>query len=100
MSKARLTAQAREDLQSIRRYFAPRNARAGKALNSELQAMIKLLARQPGMGRDRSDIKPNLRCFHHRGYLIFYFPDDTGIQVVHILHTARDLSSIDFQDQE
>jgi toxin ParE1/3/4 len=46
------------------------------------------------MGRIRSDLLPNLRSFPVGNYVIFYFPADDGIEVIRILHGARDIQQL------
>lgn len=44
------------------------------------------------MGRDRAALSPGLRSFPHEDYVIFYKPARGGIEVVRVLHGARDLN--------
>jgi len=62
---------------------------------------FKQLAQTPGLGRERSDLTDerlrNLRSFSIRGFdnwLVFYRPIPDGIEVIRILHGARDLKVI------
>ena len=43
------------------------------------------------IGRMRDDLQPDLRSFAAGSYLIFYRPIDDGIEVVRVLHGARDI---------
>lgn len=49
------------------------------------------------MGRKRDELVPNLRSFPVGNYLIFYRPINQGIEVLRVLHGARDIPSI-FED--
>jgi toxin ParE1/3/4 len=53
----------------------------------------ELLAGQPGIGRLRADLAPNLRSFAVGRYLILYRPLDGGIEVARVLHGARNLKA-------
>ncbi len=42
------------------------------------------------MGRARPEFQPLLRSFPYGDYIIFYRPSGGGVQIVRILHAARD----------
>jgi toxin ParE1/3/4 len=58
--------------------------------------VCRLIASRPKMGRERPDLKPNIRSFGVMSWTIFYRLDDDFVEVVRVLHSARDLDSIDF----
>ncbi len=45
------------------------------------------------MGRTRDDLSPGLRSLSFGRYVIFYLPVDDGIDVVRVLHSARDIGA-------
>lgn len=47
----------------------------------------------PKLGRERFDLAPELRGLPVGNYIIFYRPMKDGIQVIRVLHGARDLPS-------
>jgi toxin ParE1/3/4 len=53
-----------------------------------------LLARMPELGRKRPDLAPDLRGFPIGNYIIFYRPVPDGIQVIRVLHGARDIPEL------
>lgn len=60
-----------------------------------------LLSRLPGMGRRWKSDEPKLADIRiyplprsNRSYLVFYRPTANGIEVIRILHGARDLDSV------
>ena len=59
-----------------------------------LDEKLGLLAKQPLMGRARSELVSSIRSFPFGRYLIFYEPIGDGIDVVRVLHSARDIDSI------
>jgi toxin ParE1/3/4 len=67
-------------------------------LLQRLNETIENLADNPYMGRKRNDLMPNLRSFVQGKYVIFYFPISNGIDIIRILHGARDIQSI-FEDE-
>jgi len=48
------------------------------------------------MGRERPDLKPNIRSFGVMSWIIFYRVDDDFVEIVRVLHSARDLDAIEF----
>jgi toxin ParE1/3/4 len=46
------------------------------------------------MGRERPDLRAGLRSFTVGSYLIIYRPLADGIEVVRVLHGARDLAKL------
>lgn len=57
---------------------------------------LELLATQPHMGRLREELMASLRSFPVGRYLVFFLPHADGIEVVRVLHTARDINAADF----
>lgn len=46
------------------------------------------------MGRTREELAASLRSFPCGRYVIFYVPFDDGIDVVRLLHSARDADAV------
>jgi toxin ParE1/3/4 len=90
----KITQKARQDLRSIYRYIAQDNPHAARRVIEQLQATIHLLARNPHMGLLRSHLQQGLRTFTSGSYIIFYQPLNTGVNVVHIIHGARDIENL------
>ena len=55
---------------------------------------METLAKNPLMGRERDEVMPGLRSFPFKRYVIFYQPLQDGIDVVRVLHGARDIESL------
>jgi toxin ParE1/3/4 len=60
----------------------------------KLEQTCKALAKNPLMGTARDELLPNLRCFSVGNYVIYYRPVADGIDVVRVLHGARDESNL------
>lgn len=58
----------------------------------ELERRYTLLANNPSIGPTRFPKYPTMRLFSYRSYLIIYdpLPDNTGIELIRLLHAARD----------
>jgi toxin ParE1/3/4 len=46
------------------------------------------------MGQSRDELRPGLRCFVVSPYVVFYRPIEDTIEVLRVLHGARDISSL------
>jgi toxin ParE1/3/4 len=91
--RVRLSSQARQDLILIREYIASDNPRAAaRIIRSIRQTLEEIIARYPLVGISRDDLSPGLRCFPVGNYLIFYEVAEC-VDVVRVLHSARDIPS-------
>ncbi|MBB6142147.1 toxin ParE1/3/4 [Silvibacterium bohemicum] len=52
------------------------------------------IVHSPGIGRSRDDLQPGYRSFPVGQYVIFYRSDDDRVEILHILHSKRDLGSL------
>jgi toxin ParE1/3/4 len=96
MSRYTIAPQARRDLQSIWDYIGVVNDNP-TAANKHFQSLcdrFALLATQPLLGQLRDDLRPGLRTFAAGNYVILYYPMKDGIEVVGVLHGARDIDSM------
>lgn len=59
----------------------------------KLDEKFGILATQPLMGRAREELAAGLRSFPFGRYVIFYMPVQDGIDVVRVLHSARDVDA-------
>ena len=81
---------ARLDLYHIWEYIALDSPERATQWIDRLDEAFSLLADTPYMGRQRDDIQPGIRSFVVGRYVILYRPIDGGIEVVHIVHSAKD----------
>jgi toxin ParE1/3/4 len=93
MKRYRLDADARADLVSIHKYVAHDNPIAADRLIHNLKQKFRLLASQPLIGEERPELAANLRSFSAGNYVVFYRPVRNGIEVVRVIHAARDIGS-------
>jgi len=59
-----------------------------------IDAKFQNLSRQPGLGRRREGVVAGLRSFPVGRYVIFYLQVQDCLQIVRILHGARDLDAV------
>jgi len=88
------TAQAEQDLIGIWRHIAVDNEPAANTLLDRIDAACRSLADHPRLGPARPDLAPGLRYFPVRRYLILYRSVGDGVEIVRVLHGARDLAGL------
>lgn len=84
---------AADDIAEIWDHIADDRLRAADRRIDQLDEQFALLATQPLMGRACDELAPGLRSFPFDRYVIFYQPIDGGIDVVRLLHSARDVDT-------
>lgn len=91
MSKVTITPKARADLKEISRYTDKTWGRQQRFIYlKRLRGRIELLARYPQSGKMRDDIWGKPYSFHEGRHVIFYRVTEEGIEVLRVLHDARD----------
>ncbi len=85
---------AEADILEIWDYIADDSIDAADRWVDRLDEQLGLLAEQPMMGRSRDELSPGVRSFPLGRYVIFYAPLDDGIDVIRVLHGARDVDAV------
>lgn len=88
------TRLADEDLLEAWGYIAQNNIDAADRLLEKIDKKCQLLADTPKAGVRRDDLAPGLLCFIEGKYLIFYRIVDETVEILRILHGARNLKAI------
>ncbi|MHC5763940.1 type II toxin-antitoxin system RelE/ParE family toxin [Nostoc sp.] len=91
---------AQADLLDIWNFIASDSFDKADQLLKKIDSQLKMLASNPGMGKKRDSLTPNLRSFPVGNYLIFYRPINQGIEVIRVIHGARDIQSLFEKDDE
>jgi toxin ParE1/3/4 len=94
MSEPRLTLQAEADLDELWAHIAANNPDAADRMVDAILEGSRVHVRFPGMGLSREDLRPGPRCFVVSPYIVFYRPIDDTIEVLRIVHGARDISRL------
>jgi plasmid stabilization system protein ParE len=97
MSGFVLAPVALSDLDEIWDCYAVelQNPDVADRIRDEIFDGFRKLAKTPGMGHFRSDLaKEPLRFWHVRSYLIIYRSEKRPIEIVRVLHGARDVQAI------
>jgi toxin ParE1/3/4 len=94
VSKLRISPRARSDLIEIWSYIADDSVPNADAFIDKLHETAQLLAGKPGLGRRREELAPGMQSFPFGRHLIFYRVVAGEIEIVRVLHGARDIESI------
>ena len=90
-----LSPQAFQDIDEIWEFIAPDNLDAADRVRDEIFEAFEKLAEMPGMGHLREDLaKEPLRFWPVYSYLIIYRPDSRPLEIVRVLHGARDVKNL------
>ena len=90
-----VSPQALEDLEEMWLFIAQDNVEAADRFEQKIRKTFCRLAENPGIGHRREDItdKPVL-FWPVSSYLIIYDPGKRPVEVLRVLHGARDVETI------
>jgi len=94
VSLLRISPRAHADLIEIWSYIAEDSVANADIFIDKLGETLQSLARQPGSGRHREELAPGIQSFPFGRYVIFYRVVTSAIEIVRVLHGARDIESI------
>jgi len=94
VSLLRISPRAAADLIEIWGYIADDSVANADAFIDKLYETLQVLGRQPGSGRRREELAPGMQSFPFGRYVIFYRALKDAIEIVRVLHGARDIESI------
>jgi len=91
--RLRLSFAASADLDDIWVYVAQEGSEvAANRLVDAITERFPALLRMPGSGRKRDEVRRGLRSHPAGNYVIYYREMKGGIEIVRVLHGARDFS--------
>ncbi len=91
MSRVTKSPAAIDDLLDIWLYIAQDNRAAADVLIDSIDNKCRILAEHPHMGRRRAELGSDLHSFAEGRYVVFYRVRLDGIEIVRVLHGARDI---------
>jgi toxin ParE1/3/4 len=94
MGRIRRTGRAEQDLEDLWFFVAQDDPAAADRWLDTLENKIQLLADNPLMGPARPDIARELRYHPVGHYLLLYRIVAGGIEIVRVVHGARDLLNL------
>ena len=93
MPKVLSTSRATRDLVEIGLHIAQDSPRAADKMLAAIGRKCKMLAHLPRLGRRRDELAPGLRSFSVGSYVVFYRTMHDGVEIIRVLHGARDIIS-------
>lgn len=93
MPKVLSTPRANRDLVGIGLHIAQDSPRAADKVLAAIERKCKMLARSPRLGRLREELAPGMRSFPVGSYVVFYRVMPGGVEIIRVLHGARDIIS-------
>jgi plasmid stabilization system protein ParE len=88
-----LTPEARNDLKDILLDIAEDSPDTAERLRSEFYEMLQSLGRSPGMGHYHDELlSRKYRFWNFYSYVVAYAWETKPIQVISVVHGARDLA--------
>ena len=97
MRRLAYLSSARQDFRNILRHFTQESGdrAVARAFVDRLQQQCGKLASLPGtLGRARPELRPDIRSFPCRGYIIFFRYEAETFEVVNVLEGHRDFPSL------
>ncbi len=94
MAQLIILPAAKADLIEIGDFIAQDNPARALSFVAEIEAKMLQAAERPESFPARDDVCAGLRSARHGRYLLFYFNADEEVQIVRVLHGARDLLRI------
>jgi toxin ParE1/3/4 len=94
VSEPRISPRASEDLTEIWSYIADDSVENADSFIDKLYETMQVLSRQPGSGRHREELASGIQSFPFGRYIIFYRAVTSRIEIVRVLHGARDIENI------
>jgi toxin ParE1/3/4 len=83
---------AEADATEIWNWIAADSPDAAMDMLERFEDVARMLAEFPEAGVERSSLMDDLRSFTVAGYILFYRPVRSGIEIVRIIHSRRDIT--------
>ena len=90
----RLSPQAKSELEAIGDHIAEVSPTNAERFIERLTGKFVALGRNPRIGRARPELRSDLRSFPYGAYLILYRIVDDGVEIVRVVHSARNLDDL------
>lgn len=86
----RLSRLAEKDLQDVAVYIARDNRTAARNWTANIKEKCRLLGEMRDIGVARDDLRDGLKTFPVGNYMILYRDAESGVEIVRVIHGARD----------
>jgi len=92
--RVRTTVHADADIRSITQWIARDSTLAAAKWVDDLDREFAKIAEAPGIGTDRSELRPKLRSVAFGNYLLFFKSSRESVIIVRVIHGARDYARL------
>lgn len=100
MSSYSFTPEAVNDLGGIYSYVAHEDMVAARQLLDRITELFRKLSTMLGLGRKRPELGQDIRSFPTGKYVIYYRVVEEGVQLMRIMHGARDVEKMFKQNSD
>ena len=83
------------DLDSIWNFIAADDIQAADRQINRIGEVFQMLVENPLAGRERSELRRDLRSFPVGSYVVFYTPISDGIEVARVMNSRQDIDADD-----
>jgi toxin ParE1/3/4 len=90
----RISPRAERDLNGIWDFIAENSQTAATRFVNRIEEQCRLLVDNPIMGRPRPEFGPDVRSYTWSNYLIYYAPVDDGLEIMRVVHGARNIQEL------
>lgn len=87
-----ISPEAEQDLIDIWLYIAEDQPTNADHFLERVQEKAQKLAEFKELGIDRRELSPDLKSFPIDRYVLYYRPNNQGIELVRVLHGSRDVN--------
>ncbi len=94
MTTVFLSVGAEVDLLEITSFVSSGDEALVRKFVARFTEVLDRLAEHPEMGRRRDDLRPGLRSVSFNPYLVIYQIQNNAVEVVRLLHGARDIEAL------
>lgn len=94
MLPVEMSTAAELDLAEIWTHIAKNNRPAANRVLDLIESRFQSIAQFPQIGSARPDIAEDLRCCWVGNYGVFYRVKPASVEIVRVLHGARDIAAI------
>ncbi len=94
-NKFRKLPQADLDLDSIWNFIAADDVQAAERQVDRIGKIFQMLVENPLAGRERPELRKDLRSFPVGSYVVFYVPLPDGVEVIRVMNGRQDIDADD-----
>ncbi len=98
MAKLIFSPDARADLQEIWDYISDDSPFQADRFLERIRVKLEHIAKWNTLGRPRPELSRDCRSYPFEKYCFYFRPINEGIEVLHVLHSSRDIDEISFPE--